>query len=32
LKLFLETMPAGTKYFIFQYYAPSLLSDAPTMN
>ena len=26
-KLFYDTMPAGTKYFIFQYYVPWLLHD-----
>ena len=32
LKLFYDTIPAGTKYFIFQYYEPWVVRDAPTLN
>jgi hypothetical protein len=30
LKLFYDTIPPGTKYFIFQYYEPFIVRDAPT--
>jgi hypothetical protein len=29
---FFDTMPADTKYFIFQYYLPWLVGDAPPLN
>jgi hypothetical protein len=32
LKLFYDTIPPGTKYFIFQYYEPWVVTDAPTLN
>jgi hypothetical protein len=32
LKLFYDTIPPGTKYFIFQYYEPWVVRDAPTLN
>jgi SGNH hydrolase-like domain, acetyltransferase AlgX len=32
LKLFYDTIPPGTKYFIFQYYEPWVARDAPTFN
>jgi alginate O-acetyltransferase complex protein AlgJ len=31
-KLFYESMPAGTKYFIFQYYVPGLPRTAPPLD
>jgi hypothetical protein len=32
LKLFYDTIPLGTKYFIFQYYEPWMVRDAPNLN
>jgi acetyltransferase AlgX (SGNH hydrolase-like protein) len=32
LKLFFDDIPPGTKYFIFQYYEPGVVTDAPTLN
>jgi hypothetical protein len=32
LKLFYDTIPPGTKYFIFQYYEPWMVRDAPNLN
>ena len=31
-KLFYDTIPEGTKYFIFQYYVPWLFSDGPPVD
>jgi hypothetical protein len=31
-KLFYDTMPAGTKYFIFEYYEPWLLEEVELFN
>ncbi len=31
-KLFYDTIPEGTKYFIFQYYVPWLSSDVPPVD
>ena len=32
LRLFYDTIPPGTKYFIFQYYEPWMVRDAPNLN
>jgi hypothetical protein len=32
LKSFYDTIPPGTKYFIFQYYEPWMVRDAPNLN
>jgi len=32
LNAFFDTMPADTKYFIFQYFSPWLIDDAPRLN
>jgi hypothetical protein len=31
-KLFYDTIPEGTKYFIFQYYVPWLSQDGPPVD